>query len=171
MAVFLNQQQIVDSAQSIADTMRQSPAGNAFDADENWLASLDAIRCILDIDEAQEDAKRQVCNIIKEMEAYQGLGIHINGSFSPISPSVAARFDIKPGSFVSGNRFLVIREGDVERDFELHEDAEWDIETDSIIHRRYYMLRFPEEMMNLDDETIRSLNLEEAVLDHQIQQE
>jgi len=174
MSVFMNQKHILASAKHIVEEMRRAPDGPAYEADDTYQACIDNLMNILSTGEANPDTTTTISNMVKDMENYKGLGILVDGRFSPISTSIAARFNIKAGSFVSGNRFLVITQDEYRGIMGysnpspmLDPDATWNLDTSSLVHQRYYYICHPEEILTLSKEVISRLGLDRAFVDDQ----
>lgn len=172
--VFMSQSRIIQTADRLAERARRRPDGPAWTYDDVFVAYLGNLRNILDIGECAPDTHEYVSGLLANLEEHVGLGVFVRGGFNPLSPAMCAHRNIKRFDFISGKSLLVINGEDyraLKHGFDIVEwpdSAMYEPQTNSIVSKSVYYKRNPSHMENLSDDEIKSLGLEEALLDHQI---
>jgi hypothetical protein len=166
----MSQKSILDTVQKIVEKSKRAHDGPAYEADQAYLHLIDALRNILSTGEALPDTKKIVVEAIDELLYYTKLGIFVNNSFSPLSPSMCARANLRKGSFISGKRFVVMDE----ETFNSNSDAQFPEHTyyayKTYMHGSYFYRLNPQFTDRLSEEQVEEFGLAEAILDHNINQ-
>jgi len=133
---------------------------------EDYLACIEMLENILRTGEVRTASMKEIiAGAIANFKAHVGLGIIVDGRFSPIDSHMGARHGIKEGNFINGQKFPVLTESQATEILEgpitaaLPDDCIWDIDSQSVIHLRFYYMRHPDELMGLGNKDISRLGL------------
>ncbi len=79
------------------------------ESEEDYFACIDMLENILRTGEVKTAAMREiVAGAIANFNAHVGLGIILDGRFSPLDAHMGARHNIKEGHFINGQQFPVL---------------------------------------------------------------
>jgi|SRR5690606_11932812 len=175
MGIFVSQKHILKVAEKLAaGPLSRGPVSHSA-AEDNFRSAIDNLSNIISTGEANQETANIVQQYIDRLEGFANLGVIIRGKFQPIAPSiVAANHDaIRPGAFISGNRFLIVNSeqatwilsGSAELSV-IRKDAAWDDTSQSLVHKSYWYRRHPE--VEIPQEDVDTFNLHEFELEKRL---
>lgn len=182
MSIFMSSGDVMRTVERLRSEMRGKRSyGKGNKADEDFMGCISMLESCLSTGEVTAEQRASIELAINEFRQYTDLGIIVNGRFCPIPPSQAARWDIKPGSIVSANRFpvlphaqaMIILAGPPNMRTQLMDKNWcWEPDTRSLVSRQFFYKRHPERLSELTAEMADELGLKElyrqAILDEQM---
>lgn len=178
MTIFMSTNDLMNTVERIRAEMRNKRSyGRGPKADEDYMGCISMLESCLATGEIPQEMVARIEDAIAEFNLYVGIGIIVNGKFCPIPPSQAARFDIRPYTVISANRFPVVKSSDVASitrgltPLEIDERGwRWDEQTKSLLSSQFFYRRYPAFMMpmgqrdGISQEAAREMGIEDLWL-------
>lgn len=162
MAVFMNGNDLVGTIERIRAEMRTKRSlGRPNKADDDYMGCITMLQSCLSTGEMSVDQRERVENAIAEFQRHVDLGIIVNGRFSPVSPSQAARWDLVAHGVI--NMFPVVTKDEAKRLLFQKtldtDDWRWDRETTSLVTKAAFYRRHPSHLMEISEKAAEEIGL------------
>lgn len=150
----------------LAEIRSRTDGGVQGSADAQMALSKEMLAAVASTGELSEDAQAALKSAMDEVASHENLGIIVRNLFQPISPSQAARFDLRAGNVIN-TKFVVVTIAQAAEFLAdrgkcswLPKDAVFDLESGSLVCRSYWLRRNPEALKLLNADEAKSLGLE-----------
>lgn len=140
--------------------------GQPAKADEDYMGCISMLESCLSTGEMSADQRDRVVSALEEFSRHVNLGIIVNGRFSPISPSQAARWNIVESSIV--NMFPVVTKTVADlmlgghpkfKKQLLSKDWRWEEQTSSLLTVSAFYRRHLESLLEISEKEAEELGL------------
>lgn len=168
----MNEAQALQSIKNIlAEKNLKSPQGDVKTADRAFMGCIDALKSIIDASDivtlAIQDA---VSYALEEFNKHLNLGVIANGKFSEIPPSIAGVHNLTEGQFTTNGLLILTKDKAIPivndpsgSDWPFN--SVWDETSDSLVSRKAWYRRHPQDVFLLSEDEVSNLNLQDLYND------